>query len=257
MNIMKILLIEDGITECENYKKIFNKRADVKLVAMTNSSTEAIEYVKSYKPDGIILDLELNLGEGSGFEFIENISKLVLNPVPKIVVTTNVYSDSVYDFCHSKGIDFIFYKKQTNYSQNNVIDTLLLLNKYNKKEVEFLERDDKINIEYNISEIIDKELDLVGISNHLQGRKYLKDAILYIIQNDEEKTSVVQHLVKLYKKPSSSISRGMQNAIIHGWRITPIEDLTSNYTAIVNYETGLPTPTEFIYYYAEKIKKQI
>lgn len=255
---MKILLIEDGITECEKYRKIFNKRADVKLVAMTNSSTEAIEYVKSYKPDGIILDLELSLGEGSGFEFIENMSKLVLSPIPKIVVTTNVYSDSVYDFCHSKGIDFIFYKKQTNYSQNNVIDTLLLLNKYNKNETKDISRENKINIEDKISEIIDKELDIVGISNHLQGRKYLKDAILYIIQNgEEEKTSVVQHLVKIYKKPSSSISRGMQNAIIHGWRITPIEDLTTNYTAIVNYETGLPTPTEFIYYYAEKIKKQI
>ena len=29
------------------------------------------------------------------------------------------------------------------------------------------------------------------------------------------------------------------------------------YTARVNYETGVPTPTEFIYYYADKIRKEI
>ena len=36
-----------------------------------------------------------------------------------------------------------------------------------------------------------------------------------------------------------------------------IEDLTTYYTAKVNYETGIPTPMEFIYYYVDKIKKMI
>ena len=49
----------------------------------------------------------------------------------------------------------------------------------------------------------------------------------------------------------------MQNAILHAWRITPIEDLSKYYTARVNYETGVPTPTELIYYYSNKIKKEI
>ena len=29
------------------------------------------------------------------------------------------------------------------------------------------------------------------------------------------------------------------------------------YTARINYATGVPTPMEFIYYYVEKIKKEI
>ena len=49
----------------------------------------------------------------------------------------------------------------------------------------------------------------------------------------------------------------MQNAILHAWRITPIDDLSTYYTARINYETGVPTPTELIYYYADKIRKEL
>lgn len=257
---MNILLIEDDLNECNKYKEIAKTRTDINIISITNSSTKAIEEMKKYRPDGIILDLELNNGEGSGFEFIQNMKKVKLNRMPKIVVTTNVHSDSVYDFCHSNNIDFIFYKKQKNYSQNNIINTLVLLNEYNNENSrnKTYEKDEEKDYKSNIEEKIEKELDLVGISMHLQGRKYLKDAIMFIIKNnDDSKISIVQYLVKLHKKPSSSISRGMQNAIIHGWRVTPIQDLEKHYTAIINYETGLPTPTEFIYYYADKIKKQI
>ena len=49
----------------------------------------------------------------------------------------------------------------------------------------------------------------------------------------------------------------MQNAIIYAWRISSIEDLSEHYTAKINHETGIPTPTGFIYYYVEKNKKDI
>ena len=49
----------------------------------------------------------------------------------------------------------------------------------------------------------------------------------------------------------------MQNAILHAWRISSIEDLEENYKAKINYETGVPTPVEFIYYYVDKIKKTL
>ena len=58
-------------------------------------------------------------------------------------------------------------------------------------------------------------------------------------------------------KPNTTITNGMQNAIIHGWKVTPVEDLNIYYKARVNYETGVPTPMEFIYYYVDKIKKKI
>lgn len=255
---IKVLLVEDEIGECNKYKSICEKREDINLVAVTNSSTKAIEYVKHYKPDAVILDLELNKGEGSGFEFIENMAKQSMTKRPNIVVTTNVCSDSVYDFCHKNQIDFIFYKKQVNYSQEKILDTLLLLGGYeNEKAVEY-EVDEQIE-EDKIMDKINKELELIGISSHLQGKKYLCDAIYFVIKNDksDSKISIIQYLVGKYKKSNSTISRAMQNAILHAWRISSLEDLTVYYTARINYETGVPTPTELIYYYADRIRKEL
>lgn len=268
MEKMKLLLIEDDSRACENFKKVEKARNDIEFVGMTDSDVEGLKLVKQYMPDGIILDLELNSGKGSGsgFEFIKELKKLNFSKVPKLVVTTNVYSDTVYDYLHINKVDFIFYKKQMNYTENNVICTLLLLNEikspssYNSNKTEVNKKADKEDAELKkISDKIDKELDLIGVGTHLQGRKYLHDAIIYAIntENDSGKVSIIQYLSKTYKKPNSTISRAMQNAILYAWRISSIEDLTTYYTAKINYETGIPTPTEFIYYYANKIKREI
>lgn len=255
---MRLLIVEDDADECKVYQKIVDRREDVEIVAITNSSTKGIEEVKNYMPDAVILDLELNNGEGSGFDFINTINKSNLKKMPKIVVTTNVHSDSVYDFCHENNIDFIFYKKQQNYSHEKVINTLILLQGFDSKQkVEDLNFD-KNTREEVIKNKISKELDNIGISTHLQGRQYLFDAIFFIIENENKSTTpIVQYLVSIYKKSNSTISRAMQNAILHAWRVTPIEDLCAFYTARIDYERGVPTPTELIYYYAEKIKKEI
>lgn len=255
---MKILLVEDDINECETYRNITKNRNDVEFVSITNSSTKAIEDYKCYKPDAVILDLELNDGEGSGFDFIEKLKGQSDKKLPKIVVTTNVHSDTVYDFCHKNNIDFIFYKKQKSYSQENIIKTLLLLKDYdNNTKISSIEVNEK-SLEDTLLHKINRELDYIGIGTHLHGRKYLCDAIYFVLQNDgNSKVSIVQYLVNKYKKSNSTISRAMQNAILHAWRITPLDDLSTYYTARINYETGVPTPTELIYYYADKIKKEI
>lgn len=257
---MKLLLIEDDENECNIYKTISKRRKDIELIGITASDVEGLKYVKDYMPEGIILDLELNKGNatGTGFNFIKELKKLKLNFMPKIIVTTNICSDSVYEFLHENGVEFIFYKKQNNYSQENVINTFLLIRGYKNGSIKIPEELAE-NSKEIISDKINKELDLVGVSTHLQGRKYLHDSILYIIENENSnhKITVIQYLVSKYKKSNSTISRAMQNAILHAWRISPLEDLNAYYTAKINYETGIPTPTEFIYYYADKIKKQL
>ena len=186
---MKLLLIEDDNKECEKFRKIAEKRENIEFIGITNSATEGLKMLKNNVPDGIILDLELNAGQGSGFEFLQKLKELKLKAIPKIVVTTNVYSDSVYDYLHENKVDFIFYKKQESYSIENVINTLLLLKGYTDNSYALItdkNEDGEENTETMkiISDKINKELDLIGISSHLQGRKYLYDSILYLLSQE-------------------------------------------------------------------------
>lgn len=257
---MSILLIEDDEFECQRFKEYVETQENVKLVAVTNSSDEGIEYYKTNLPEAVILDIELHKGQGSGIEFIENLKKCITDIRPILVVTTNSSSSILYDKLHEDGVDLIFYKKQVDYSPKLIVSAIISLreilhkfNNRNKNTENYIETE--AEYETKISNRINSELDLIGISSHLKGRKYIHDAIMYLLKENDD--SVFNHLANMYRKSSSSISRVMQTAINYAWRTSAPEDLETYYTAKVNYNTGVPTPTEFIYYYKQKIMKNL
>lgn len=257
---MKILIIEDDIEDCNRFMNCIKNRKDVEIVALTDSDREGLKYVKLKHPEGIVLDLELNnstTGNNDSLEFLSNLRKLNLDYQPIVIVTTHVNSKRTYDILHREGVDLILYKDHPNYSCDYVLNKFLSLRESTpKRTVDTLKEEWKEN-ENKISDCIYHELDLIGVTAKLKGRQYIHDAILYLIQNENSDTNVIQHLTKIYKKSGNTITNGIQNAIIHAWRVSSIEDLTTYYTARVNYETGIPTPMEFIYYYVDKIKKMI
>lgn len=261
-NRMKILILEDDPMDCKKFVDCINNRNDFELIATTDSDEEALRYVASKEPDGIILDIELNnsiSGNTDSLDFLKNLKSLNLEYQPIIIVTTHVNSKRTYDIFHKNGADIILYKDHPSYTCNQVLNKFLALrdSSQTKSSLETF-KDNIIKTENKISDYIYKELDLIGVTPKLKGRQYIHDAILYLIQNSNNSDiSVVQYLTKIHKKSSNTITNGIQNAIIHAWRISSIEDLSVLYTAKVNYETGIPTPMEFIYYYVDKIKKLI
>lgn len=255
---MKILMIEDDIEDCMNLKKCIKQREDIELVGITDSDIEGLRIVKEKKPEGIILDIELNNsnnGNADGFEFLSKIKKLDCNPI--IIVVTHINSKRTYEILHKNGVELIIYKDQAKFSYNNVLNKFINFRNSLAEEItEPIEKEIE-KTEANVSDCIYKELELIGVTPKMKGREYLHEAILYLLEHPNDDTSVIKHLVKQFKKAGNTITNGMQNAIIHAWRNTSIEDLERNYTAKINYNTGIPTPMEFIYYYVDKIKKQI
>lgn len=257
---MKILIIEDDINDCNKFKDCIKSRNDIEIVAVTDSDIEGLKYVKTKHPEGIILDLELNnslTGNTNSLEFLSNLKKLNLNYMPIVIVTTHVNSKRTYEILHRAGVDLIVYKDSPSYSANYVLNNFISLRNTTSENSLNVISNNEEEMEEKISDFINRELDLIGVTAKLKGRQYIHDAILYLIQNENSNVNVIQYLTKIYKKSGNTITNGIQNAIIHAWRVSPIEDLTTYYTARVNYETGIPTPMEFIYYYVDKIKKLI
>lgn len=258
---MKILIIEDDINDCNKFLECAKTRKDIEIVAITDSDIEGLRYVKTMHPEGIVLDLELNnsaTGNTDSLEFVPNLKRLNLNYEPIVIVTTHVNSKRTYDILHKSGVDLILYKDQPKYSCNLVLNHFINLRKSetameDKQSVEEILKDEKSKI----SSCINKELELIGITSKLKGKDYIHDAILYLVQNENSDTNVIQYVSKIYKKSATTITNGIQNAIFHAWRVTAIEDLTKHYTARVSYETGVPTPMELIYFYRDKIKEMI
>ena len=258
---MKILIIEDDINDCNNFINCVKNRNDVEIVAITDSDIDGLRYAKTLRPEGIVLDLELNnssSGNVDSLDFVTDLQALNLEYMPIVIVTTHVNSKRTYDILHREGVDFILYKDHPNYSANLVLNHFISmrqseLSRSDKKSVEDELKDRKSRI----SSCINSELELIGITSKLKGKQYIHDAILYLIENENDNSNLIAYLSKIHKKSATTITNGIQNAIFNAWRITPIEDLTKYYTARVNYETGVPTPMEFIYYYKDKVKTMI
>lgn len=197
---LKILLIEDDATDCRNFLDCASKRTDITFIGMTPSSDEGLRLVKTHLPECVILDLELSKGKGTGLQFLLDLQKSELSLRPIVVVTTNIQSEVMYDNIHNMGVTFVFSKKQSGYSPEMVIDTLLCLRnslpsaqKDNiHKDLQTIESPEDLHS--RIIERIDAELNQVGISARLKGRQYLREAIylLIIIEKNQSDAIIYQ-----------------------------------------------------------------
>lgn len=257
---MSLLLLEDDVNTVNDFKKYVDSRNDVILVATTASSNEALKLAKKYRPEGIIVDLELQDGSGSGFDFLVNLRSSVLDFSPLVVVNTNVHSPSIYKNIHDGFADLIFCKQQQDYSFELVINAMLFSRNYTDNSYTTIVQNSEEEQQKRISKIINTELDSIGINPKLKGRRYIFDAINFMINEDESKFSEISPLQYVASKNnmfSSSIGRGIQTAINDAWKKTPIEDLEHLYTAKVNPNTGVPSAMELVFFFYNKVKNQL
>ncbi len=258
-NKLELLLVEDDPQDCKDIiNAVDNDPDNFTLIGITNNSTRAFQYVLDAHPDAVILDLELHNGEGDGLEFLKKLKDAHLTRVPFILVTTNNISDMTHQIARNLGADYIKTKNQENYSAKSVLEFLkitksVILNRRPQEGDEDFGESPTVTAK-RINSHICKELNKVGISPKAVGYKYLVDAITIIM--DEPVTRICAFIGKKYRKTKGSVERAMQNAINRAWSTCDIQDLVDNYTAKVKSEKGVPTVTEFIFFYAQKIKNE-
>jgi len=64
-------------------------------------------------------------------------------------------------------------------------------------------------------------------------------------------------IARKFKVSSQSVDHAMTNAIRRAFAISSIDDLQKLYTAKINPNKTYPTYSEFVYYYARKIKNDL
>jgi DNA-binding NarL/FixJ family response regulator len=261
---MPLLLVEDDAAECIRFKDCASNRTDITFVGMTGSSAEGVQTVKTRLPEGVILDLELHRGKGSGLQFLADLKDAPLSLRPIIVVTTNSSSGVVYRHVHDAGADLVFYKRQADYSPDLVLNTLLALRRslYSGRhdgvpeDLQTIESPEERRD--RVMERISAELNLIGVGMRYKGRAYLEEAIFLLLNKDKRSSEAVLYTVcRRLRVSYSSVIRAMQTAINKAWDSSSIEDLEKHYTARVSIHTGVPAPTDFIHYYADKIRKSM
>jgi len=258
---MPLLLIEDDVSMCRKFMECANKRIDITFVGMTGRSDEGIKYVTDRLPEGVILDLELNWGRGSGLEFLKELNKANLSLRPIVVVTTRNRSELVHETLHEYGVEWVFCKKQQGYSPEMVINHLLSLRpalhtvQRGDLPPEYLTLETPEELRTRIVQRIDAELNQIGLSPGFKGTPYIREAIFILISKEKGESEMVFHDVAAkFETRYNNVVRNIQAAIHDAWRHNDIEMLEKHYKAHIRDKSGVPSPTEFVHYYADKIR---
>jgi len=303
-NPMTLLIIEDEAEERGRFLECAKAQPDkIKFVGSTNSSIMGFDILKQHSPEGVILDLELHKGIGSGRDFLNNLKSSGFKPKPIIIVTTNTQSDIVYNAMRGLGVDFIHYKKQKGYTPEAVLEDFLAFRSLQGDEADativetthitaatttieavndilddniatpataiddipFPEPETYAKLDApnapldtgKVSDAITTELDAIGMGRHYKGRAYLEKTIeLLVLKGAEYSDMVFNRVADHFGVHYSSIMRAMQTAIENTWYDCEPEVLKQHYTTYVSQKKKRPTPGEFVYFYADKIRKK-
>lgn len=257
---LEIILVEDDQRACkEIIQEIDNNPDDFTLIGITNNSARAFQYVKEGCPDAVILDLELHHGGGDGLEFLKQLKESHPSRTPFVLVTTNNISEVTHAVARELGADFIMTKSQEGYSAKSVLEFLkitktVILNR--RKQTQSSGYDESpTQAAKRLQRRICLELDKVGVSAKAIGYTYLIDAITMTVK--EPSQHLCDKIGEKYRKSATSVERAMQNAINRAWNTSDIQDLLDNYTAKIKSDKGVPTLTEFIFFYAQKIRNDL
>lgn len=99
---------------------------------------------------------------------------------------------------------------------------------------------------------IEEEFMLIGLNPKLKGYGYLVEAVK--LNFARKQTGLSALVAEKFGKSSPSVERAMQNAINSAWENTGLKTLSQHYTAPVNPKKGMPTISEFIAFYSDKLK---
>lgn len=183
---------------------------------------------------------------------------------PYILAVTSLTDSYTQDYARELGADLVIDKKEKPYSEQRCIDTLLQMKgfiqrRYCTKEQREYMRASPEEREALLTRQIHQELNLVGLKGPRRfgppaGFDDLTAAIrLKIMKPDKHYRDEV---AATQGTSAAALERSMQWVINRAWRTADFESL-GNYKGRYSNMRTVPTVSELVDYYAEKIKKTL
>ena len=256
------IIIADS--ECETIARQLTAnmtRGEINILDKVSDGKSAVESIKKFKPDVVLVDICLPVLDGLGV--IEEIKGTKGYEDTLFVVVTSVGSQYLIRCAFEIGASFYILKP---YNPEQLI--LRIRQIYGrKKELEYEIAEEFIcvsnnkndlipahNIESDVTDIIRD----IGIPANIKGYQYIREGIIMAV-NDINMLNYITKLLyptiaKKYKTTSSSVERAIRHAIEVAWNRGQIDVINDIFGYTVNAGKGKPTNSEFIALIADKLR---
>ena len=244
------IIIADGDCELVAKQLLANtSRVDIKIVDKVTDGESAIESIRKYQPDVVLLDICLPVMDGLGV--METIRDSGDCPETLFVVITSVGSQRLIRCAFDLGASFYVLKP---YNSDQLVARLKQM--YERKQEILAEMSaDLICIPNKSMTDIIRD---IGIPANIKGYQYIREGIIMAV-NDVNMLNYITKLLypsiaKKYKTTSSSVERAIRHAIEVAWNRGQIDVINDIFGYTVNAGKGKPTNSEFIALIADKLR---
>lgn len=253
--MIKVLLADEEKEFNEVLSGYLRKESDMSVVGVTDDGQEAFDLARRQKPDVMILGSIMPRLDGLGV--LERINHLEKRP--KVIMLTSIRSSYYVQRAFDNQATDVLLKP---FDMQALVGRIRLASQSEVKR----ESDDQIlkrvtieppqkrDYELEVTEVLHQ----MGIPAHVKGYQYLRDAILYIMDDINLLGAVTKELYPLvgekYNTSASRVERAIRHAIELAWNRGNVDMMIQYFGYTINTEKGKPTNSEFIAMVADKIR---
>ena len=260
--LIKTLLVEDDPVECERYQHAADRHPDLIISYVSGSEQEALSYFWHNNVDAIVLDIELE--EGDGVSFLNALMadlKTWKKEKPFITVVTNSCSNVMLRYMRAHGADYIYQKNNLSYTAERVLAIVGKIVPFQMKMKEKAEMVEKHEDEWEETvkrSYVEDELCKLGMKRALTGYPYIVDATMILMDYSgvppRLTSDIYPYIAKKYGVTAKSVERAIRSALEVTFREMDAATLHYYYPKELDPALGRPSNSDFLLQFAKKLR---
>ncbi len=240
-----ILIADDNLNLVNSLKDFFAQKDDYVVVATAENGIRALEMIKTYSPDFVLLDIVMP--ELDGFGVLANLT----DKSPTVIMMSQIASDAFVQKALGYGASY-FLAKPFNFDILIKIMAEFSAPRHISQSQPIARRQNK-----SLDEKIANLFISVGIPAHIKGYQFLREAIKMTVDNPEIINSITKQLypsiAQVFDTSASKVERAIRHAIEVAWSRGKIENINNIFGIKIYSPNEKPTNGEFIALIADKL----
>ncbi|HHW00136.1 MAG TPA: sporulation transcription factor Spo0A [Clostridiaceae bacterium] len=263
-DMISVLIVDDNVEFGNLMHEYMNQQKDIKVVGVALDGLQAIEMIKAFTPDVVILDIIMPNLDGIGV--LENVSEMQLKPKPIFIVLSALNQDGLIQKTISLGADYYIVKP---FDLNVLISRIRQI--YSEKRKIFpvysgivsegfsQDNNEQMTVAKKLEIDIAKLLKTLGISPHMTGYKYLKEAVKLSLKDSGKARNSVTKVIypavaEKFSTTPQKVERAIRNAIECAWNRGNPQGLEEVYGCQMSFRRGKPTNSQFIAMVSDRLR---
>lgn len=256
---IRVVIVDDNQDFCEVVAEYIRAQSDMEVAAVAYNGVDGLKKILALRPDVVILDIIMPHLDGLGV--LERLNAEVRDWRPKIIVLTAIGQEAMARRVVDLGADYYIVKP---FDMEVMVERIRQVFRETcpagprRTGEAFGEvRRGPADMDAEVTKIIHE----IGIPANIRGYQYLRDAIIFVMNEMNLLGSVTKvlypRIAEKHNTTPSRVERAIRHAIEVAWSRGNIELLNEIFGHTVDVEKGKPTNSAFIARIADKLRIEL